>query len=103
MGKWIDKHHVGKHFELTFENDRFTWSRTEEKIREEAALDGLYVIRTSDDLPVQTFRGLLGDLGTFVKNMMQAGKDEGACFAMLTRSTPFQQKALDLLGVALNP
>ena len=31
---------VGKHFELTFKDDRFTWSRNEEKIREEAALDG---------------------------------------------------------------
>ena len=208
-GKWIDKHHVGKHFELTFEDNRFSWKRNEEKIREEAALDGLYVIRTSlsqkvmgadktvgdykslsqverafrslktvdveirpiyhrltdrvkghvflcmlayyvewqmkqklapilfaeedregaaknrkdivspsvssdaaqkkacthrtsDDLPVQTFGGLLDDLGTLVKNMMQAGKDEGACFAMLTRSTPFQQKALDLLGVGPN-
>ena len=210
VGKWIDKHHVGKHFELTFADDRFTWSRNAEKIREEAALYGLYVIRTSlsqevlgaektvgaykslsqverafrslktvdveirpiwhrlsdrvkahvflcmlayyvewqmkqklapllfaeedregaaqkrtdivspavssdatqkkacthrteEGLPVQTFGGLLDDLGTLVKNMMQAGKDEGACFAILTRSTPFQQKALDLLGVALNP
>lgn len=60
------------------------------------------VPRTSDELPVQTFRGLIDDLGTLVKNMMQAGKGEGACFAMLTRSTPFQQKALDLLGVAPN-
>ena len=209
VGKWIDKHHVGKHFELTFADDRFTWSRNAEKIREEAALDGLYVIRTSlsqevlgaektvgaykslsqverafrslktvdveirpiwhrlsdrvkahvflcmlayyvewqmkqklapllfaeedregaaqkrtdivspavssdatqkkacthrteEGLPVQTFGGLLDDLGTLVKNMMQAGKDEGACFAMLTRSTPFQQKALDLLGVGPN-
>ena len=33
--------------------------------------------RTSDGLPVQTFGGLLDDLGTLVKNMMQAGKDEG--------------------------
>ena len=46
------------------------------------------VPRTSDELPVQTFRGLIDDLGTLVKNMMQAGKGEGACFAMLTRSTP---------------
>ena len=58
--------------------------------------------RTEEGFPVQTFGGLLDDLGTLVKNMMQAGKDEGACFAVLTRSPPFQQKALDLLGVALN-
>lgn len=47
VGKWIDRHYAGNHFELTFEDDRFTWSRNEEKIRKEAALDGLYVIRTS--------------------------------------------------------
>ena len=209
VGKWIDKHHVGKHFELTFEDDRFLFRRNEEKIREEAALDGLYVIRTSlsqetlaaekivgaykslaqverafrslktvdleirpiyhrltdrvkghvflcmlayyvewqmkqklapllfaeedregaekeredivspavpskatrkkagthrteEGLPVQTFRGLLENLGTLVKNVMQTGKDESACFSMLTRSTLLQQKALDLLGVGPN-
>lgn len=210
VGKILDRHHVGKHFELTITDDSFSWTRNEEKIREEAALDGLYVIRTSLDksmmsseksveaykslatverafrslktvdleirpiyhrlsdrvkghvflcmlayyvewqmkqklapllfaeedregakkarpdivspsvaspttqkkarlhvteegLPVQTFGGLLEDLGTLVRNVMQAGKDTAARFAMLTTSTPFQQKALELLGVSLNP
>ena len=209
VGKMIDKHHVGKHFDLSFEDDRFTWSRNEEKIREEAALDGLYVIRTSlekkileaektvgaykalsqverafrsiktvdleirpiyhrltdrvkshvflcmlayyvewqmkqklapllfaeedregaeeerqdivspavpseatrkkagthrtsEGLSVQTFGGLLENLGTLVKNVMQTGKDEAARFTMLTASTPLQQKALELLGVSPN-
>jgi hypothetical protein len=208
-GKWIDRHHVGKHFELTITDDSFSWQRNDEKIREEEALDGLYVIRTSlakevqspektveaykslsqverafrslktvdleirpithrlsdrvkahvflcmlayyvewqmkqklqpllfaeedregaarerkdvvspavpskkaqkkagahrteGDLPVQTFGGLLEDLGTLVRNVMQAGKDDSARFALLTTSTPLQQKALDLLGVSLN-
>jgi len=41
-----------KHFELTIEDDSFAYRRLEEKIAEEAALDGLYVIRTS--VPAET-------------------------------------------------
>lgn len=211
VGKILDRHHVGKHFELTtITDDSFSWKRNAEKIQDEAALDGLYVIRTSlaksvmspeksveaykslatverafrslktvdleirpiyhrlsdrvkshvflcmlsyyaewqmkqklapllfaeedregakkarpdivspsvaspttqkkarlhvteEGLSVQTFGGLLEDLGTLVRNVMQAGKDTAARFAMLTISTPFQQKALELLGVSLNP
>ncbi len=33
---------------------------------------------------------------------MQAGKNEAARFTMLTRSTPFQQKVRELLGVSQN-
>lgn len=60
----------------------------------------LYV--TEEGLPVQTFGGLIEDLGTLLKNVMQAGKGEAACFSMLTESTPLQQKALELLGVRAN-
>ena len=209
VGKILDRHHVGKHFTLTFEDNSFVWERKEDKIREEAALDGLYVIRTSlpqkemapektvasykslshverafrslktvdleirpiyhrisdrvkshvfvcmlayyvewqmkqklapilfaeedreeanerrkdivspsvpskktakkalthrteEDLPVQTFGGLMEDLGTLVKNVMQAGKDVATRFTMMTNPTPLQQKALELLGVSQN-
>ena len=209
VGKILDRHHVGKHFELTIADDSVSWKRNEEKVRDEAALDGLYVIRTSlaksamsaeksvgaykslanverafrslktvdleirpiyhrlsdrvkshvflcmlayyvewqmkqklapllfaeedregannvrpdivspavaspttrkkarlhvteEGLPVQTFGGLIEDLGTLLRNVMQAGGDTAARFAMLTESTPFQQKALELLGVSLN-
>ena len=57
---------------------------------------------TVEGLPVKTFGGLIEDLGTLVRNVMQAGGDTAARFAMLTESTPFQQKALELLGVSLN-
>ena len=57
---------------------------------------------TEEGLPVQTFGGLLEDLGTLVKNVMQAGKEKATRFSMLTESTPLQQKALALLGVSLN-
>ena len=42
-------HKVGKHFMTTATDDGFSHERDEEKIAEEAALDGIYVIRT--DVP----------------------------------------------------
>jgi hypothetical protein len=49
VGKVIDKRKVGKHFILTIEDDRFEYRRDEAKIAAEAALDGIYVVRTSVD------------------------------------------------------
>ena len=47
IGKVINRYKVGKHFILEIEEDGFTYQRNEKKIAAEAALDGLYVIRTS--------------------------------------------------------
>jgi transposase len=47
VGKLIDHFHMGKHIELSITDDSFTWRRREDHIAQEAALDGLYVIRTS--------------------------------------------------------
>jgi hypothetical protein len=49
LGKVIDKYKVGKHFVLEIQDTGFTFSIDEEKVAAEAALDGLYVIRTSTD------------------------------------------------------
>jgi transposase len=49
VGKVIGKHKMAKHFDLTIAEDSFTYARNEEKIREEASLDGLYVVRSSVD------------------------------------------------------
>jgi hypothetical protein len=46
-GKVINKRKVAKHFLLDIGPGRLAWSRDEEKIAAEAALDGIYVIRTS--------------------------------------------------------
>ena len=54
VGKVINKRKVGKHFVLTIEDDRFAYDRDEAKIAAEAALDGLYVIRTSVDADEMT-------------------------------------------------
>ena len=47
VGKFIDKYKVGKHFELEIEPGRLSWRRRQDRIEREAALDGIYVIRTS--------------------------------------------------------
>jgi hypothetical protein len=47
VGKVIDRHKVAKHFEVTITDDRLTIARDEAAISEEAALDGLYILRTS--------------------------------------------------------
>jgi transposase len=52
LGRDLKDTKMQKHFELTIEDDSFTYRRLDEKIAEEAALDGLYVIRTS--LPAET-------------------------------------------------
>jgi len=47
VGKILNRFKVGKHFVLNIDEERFSYRRDEKKIAEEAALDGLYVIRTS--------------------------------------------------------
>ncbi|MEW5885904.1 MAG: IS1634 family transposase [Pseudomonadota bacterium] len=47
VGRVIDHFHMGKHLELSITEDALTWRRRAEAIAAEAALDGLYVIRTS--------------------------------------------------------
>ena len=49
VGKVVNKYKMAKHILLEIEDDRFTYSLDEEKIAAEAALDGVYVIRTSLD------------------------------------------------------
>jgi hypothetical protein len=47
VGKVIGKYKVGKHFDLDIRNASFKYSVNEARVAVEAALDGLYVIRTS--------------------------------------------------------
>lgn len=49
VGKVIGKHKMAKHFDLTITETSFTYARNEDRIREEAALDGLYVVRSNVD------------------------------------------------------
>jgi transposase len=47
VGKVLGRHKVGKHFKLTITDQSFAYARDEKAIIEEAALDGIYVVRTS--------------------------------------------------------
>jgi len=47
VGRVVNKYKVAKHFELEIRDDGFDFRLLEEKVTAEAALDGLYVIRTS--------------------------------------------------------
>ena len=47
VGRVVNKYKVAKHFELTIENDRFEFALRDDSIAAEAALDGIYVVRTS--------------------------------------------------------
>lgn len=52
VGKVINRYKVAKHFTTEIDDDAFRFSRNQGKIAAEAALDGIYVLRTS--LPEQT-------------------------------------------------
>ena len=47
VGKVIGRYKVGKHFDIDIEDGAFSFSINAERVAAEAALDGLYVIRTS--------------------------------------------------------
>jgi hypothetical protein len=52
VGKIVNARKVAKHFVLDIEDGRFDFRIDEDAVAEEAALDGIYVVRT--DLPVET-------------------------------------------------
>jgi transposase len=47
VGKVVNKYKVAKHFKLTIEDTRFDFEIDTDKVAAEAALDGIYVLRTS--------------------------------------------------------
>jgi hypothetical protein len=48
VGKVIGRYKMGKHFTVTIGEGTFSYERNEVRIRQEEALDGIYVIRTSE-------------------------------------------------------
>ncbi|MFQ5505982.1 MAG: transposase, partial [Planctomycetota bacterium] len=47
VGKVVNAYKVGKHFDLEIEDKHFHFEINEQRVAAEAALDGIYVIRTS--------------------------------------------------------
>jgi len=48
VGKVLGHYKMGKHFEHKIEDGKLSWSRRGETIEQEAKVDGIYVIRTSE-------------------------------------------------------
>src|SRR5260370_110929 len=51
VGKVLGRHKMGKHFRLEITESRFRFERDQQSIAQEAALDGIYVVRTTVDAP----------------------------------------------------
>jgi transposase len=47
VGKVVNKYKVGKHFDLDISDNDFSFEINREKVKKEAALDGIYIVRTS--------------------------------------------------------
>jgi hypothetical protein len=56
---------------------------------------------TPDGLPVHSFRTLLADRATLARNTIITAIKPNYPLSVITRPTPVQQKALDLLGLAV--
>ena len=52
VGRVLGRFKMAKHFTYTISDERFTYARDEARIADEAALDGIYVIRTN--VPAET-------------------------------------------------
>ena len=67
VGKVLNRHKMGKHFQLRIEEDSFSYQRKQANIEEEKSLDGIYVIRTnvppevfSSEQAVRNYKSLSG-------------------------------------------
>jgi len=47
VGKVINKYKVGKHFDLNIRDNDFSFEINRDKVKKEAVLDGIYIVRTS--------------------------------------------------------
>jgi len=57
--------------------------------------------RTEDDMPVASFRSLMDHLATMTLNIVAAPKAPNVTFAMCSKATALQTRALDLLDAPL--
>jgi transposase len=69
--------------------------------RSKAAVKKQTTGMTPDGLPVHSFRTLLADLATLARNTIITAINPNYPLTVVTRPTPVQQKAFDLLGLAV--
>ena len=69
--------------------------------RSKAAVKKQTTGMTPDGLPVHSFHTLLGDLATMARNTIITAITPGHPLTVVTRPTSVQQKAFDLLGLAV--
>jgi transposase len=69
--------------------------------RSKAAVKKQTTAMTPDGLPVHSFHTLLGDLATMARNTIITAITPLYPLTVVTRPTPVQQKAFDLLGLAV--
>jgi hypothetical protein len=69
--------------------------------RSPSALDKARTKRNADGTPVHSFRTLLADLASIVRNTCKPTGIDAPTFEKTTVPTPTQQRALDLLNVKL--
>ena len=69
--------------------------------RSEAAVTKQTTGHTADGLPVHSFHSLIADLATLARNTVATAIAPNHHFTIVTRPTPIQQKALDLLHVTV--
>jgi transposase len=55
VGRVVNKYKMAKHFNITINDNFFSWERNKQNIQREQELDGIYVIRTSE--PSQKLSG----------------------------------------------
>ncbi len=69
-------------------------ARPSESARRKAATK-----RTADDLPAHSFRTLLDDLSGMALNQLRLSDHDVSLLSVVTRPTPVQKRAFQLLGV----
>ena len=66
-----------------------------------SAQDKARTLRTEDGFPVHSFQTLLADLAKIAKNRIRPKLPGADSFDQITRPTPLQRTAFDLLGMKL--
>lgn len=68
--------------------------------RSSSAHPKVLINRTTEDLPVRSFKSLLADLAAFATNRIQPLDTGVDAFSMITAPTPVQRRAFQFPGVS---